>query len=86
MADKDRKLQKAREIKYMNNQISLQKQYTVANPAKRLKEYLGIQKCTKDILFGEFDSFKNWDTRVPIIGLNEEQIVTRNRMLGYSST
>ena len=44
---------------------------------------MGLGKGTKDILFGEFDSFKNWDTRV---GINENLADDRNRafLLGYS--
>ena len=83
MVDKYDKLLKAREIQFQKSQNTLTKKFNVANPAKKLKDRLGIQTVTKGILFGEFDSFKNWDTR---IGLNENLADGRNKMLGYSST
>jgi hypothetical protein len=32
------------------------------NPAKKIKENLLMNKKTKNILFGGFETFKNWDT------------------------
>ena len=36
----------------------------MANPAKKIKDSFKNKRHTKDILFGEFDSFKNWDMRI----------------------
>jgi hypothetical protein len=83
MVDKYDKLLRAREIQFQRSQNTLAKKYSIANPAKKLKDRLGIHNVTKGILFGEFDSFKNWDTR---IGLNENLADSRNKMMGYSST
>ena len=49
---------------FMQKQMKLSKGFDVTNPAKRIKDRLRSKRHTKDILFGEFDSFKNWDTRI----------------------
>jgi len=64
MMDKRDKLMKVIDNQFRTKQMKLKKGYDVANPAKRVKDHLRSRRNTKDILLGEFDSFKNWDTRI----------------------
>lgn len=64
MMDKRDKMMKVIHSQFRRHQTTLRKGFDVANPAKRVKDNLRSKRNTKDILLGEFDSFKNWDTRI----------------------
>ena len=83
MVDKRDKLMKKLNKQLDNDRNQLNRSYFLANPARKMMQNLGTTKVTKDILIGEFESFKKWDTR---IGITENLADNRNKafMLGFS--
>lgn len=83
MVDKRDKLMKKLNKQLDIDKSQLHRSYLLANPAKKIRQKIDISKVTQGMLIGEFESFKNWDTRV---GINENLADTRNKafLLGYS--
>ena len=83
MVDKYDKLMKKLNKQLDNDKLHLHRGYLVTNPAKKIRQKIDLGKVTQGMLIGEFESFKNWDTRV---GITENLADTRNKafLLGYS--